>query len=130
MPDVSSLRFLVVDDEEFIQKLAVRILQKMGATEVATASDGAEALSLVDGAETPPDVMLVDLSMPGMGGAQLLRELANRNFKGAVILVSGADEETLSFAQGMAQHRETNVLGYIVKPLKPEALSEMLAKLG
>lgn len=129
MRDIASLKFLVVDDEAFIQRLAVRILQQLGATNIATASDGSEALSqIADGSS--PDVMLVDLSMPGMGGAQLLRELAERGYKGAVVLVSGADEETLSFAQGLAQHHEVNVLGYIVKPLNPWALKEMLAKLG
>lgn len=128
MAQISALKFLVVDDEDFIRKLAVRILGQMGAAKVDTASDGAEALARQESEGT--DVMLVDLSMPGMGGAQLLRELAARGYRGAVILVSGADEETLSFAQGLAQHHEVNVLGYIVKPLKPDALAEMLKKLG
>jgi CheY-like chemotaxis protein len=128
MPLISDLRFLVVDDEAFIQKLAVRILGQLGAQRIDTASDGGEALAKLGG--EGPDVMLVDLSMPGMGGAQLLRELAARGYKGAVILVSGADEETLSFAQGLAQHHEVNVLGYIVKPLKPDALAGMLKKLA
>lgn len=128
MAQISTLKFLVVDDEDFIRKLAVRILEQMGAAHIGTASDGAEALARQE--SDGPDVMLVDLSMPGMGGAQLLRELAARGYKGAVVLVSGADEETLSFAQGLAQHHEVNVLGYIVKPLKPDALAEMLKKLG
>lgn len=130
MPDIASLSFLVVDDEAFILKLATRVLGQMGATDIATATDGQAALDQLEAATTPPDVMLIDLSMPGMGGPELLRHLADREYGGAVVLVSGADAETLEFAQGMAQHRETNVLGYIVKPLKPDALTELLNKLG
>ncbi len=129
MPDIASLRFLVVDDEDFVRTLTSRVLGHMGAKEVAAASDGADALKHLDETDVPPDVILLDMSMPGMGGAEVLGELAGRDFKGAVILVSGEDVETLEFAQGLAVHRETNVLGYIVKPLKADALQEMLAKL-
>jgi YesN/AraC family two-component response regulator len=130
MADISALRFLVVDDELFIRKLEIRIIQQMGAVVVNGAADGQEALDQLKTADQPPDVMLVDLTMPGMGGAQLLRELASVGYKGAVILVSGADEETLAFAQGLAQHHDVKVLGFIVKPLKPEALKAMLDKLA
>jgi CheY-like chemotaxis protein len=129
MANISSKSFLVVDDEPFIQMLAVRVLKQIGATAIDTAGNGVEALAYLDAAETPPDVMLVDLAMPEMGGAELLRHLAERGYTGAVVMVSGADEETLSIAEGLAKFRELNVLGHITKPLTQPPLEEMLGGL-
>lgn len=120
--------FLVVDDEDFIRNLLIRLLRQMGASKIATASNGVEALAHLDGAH--PDVMLLDLSMPEMGGAELIRRLAECKYTGAVILVSGADQETLVVAESMAKYRDVKILGYITKPVKPEALTGMLQKLG
>jgi CheY-like chemotaxis protein len=125
--DIASLSFLVVDDEAFIQKLAVRVLGTLGATNVDTVGDGVEALAYLDSNDAEPDIMLVDLNMPIMGGVELLRKLAERNYTGAIILASGADAETLAVAEGMAKYREVNVLGYITKPVTPVALKEMLS---
>lgn len=125
-----SLSFLVIDDEAFVQSLHVRLLRQIGASKIATASNGVEALAYLESADPPPDVLLVDLTMPEMGGAELMQQLAERAYKGAVILVSGADPETLVVAEGMAKYRGVTTLGYVTKPVKPEALTEMLGKLG
>jgi CheY-like chemotaxis protein len=125
-----SFSFLVIDDEVFIQNLLVRLLRQMGASKIATASNGVEALAYLDAANPPPDVLLVDLSMPEMGGIELMHQLAGRAYKGAVVLVSGADPETLVIAEGLAKYRGVAMLGYVTKPVKPEALTEMLGKLG
>jgi len=129
MVDISSKSFLVVDDEPFIQKLAVRVLTQIGVTAIDTAGNGVEALAHLDEAAAPPDVMLVDLSMPEMGGAELIRHLGERGYAGAVIMVSGADEETLTIAEGMAKFRDLKVLGHITKPLTPPPLEELLGGL-
>ena len=120
--------FLVVDDEDFIRNLLIRLLRQMGAAKIVTASNGVEALAHLESAH--PDVMLLDLSMPEMGGAELIRRLAERKYTGAIILVSGADQETLVVAESMAKYRDVRILGYITKPVKPEALTGMLQKLG
>ena len=122
--------FLVVDDEAFIRSLLVRMLKDMGASKVTTAANGVEALAHVSSADPPPDVILADLSMPEMGGVELMRQLAGRDFAGAVILVSGDDEETLAVAAALAKHRDIAMLGHIKKPVRPEALKALLAKLG
>ena len=126
----SPFSFLVIDDEAFIQTLLVRQLRQMGASRIATASNGVEALAHLDAADPKPDVLLVDLSMPEMGGVELMRRLAERAYRGAVILVSGADQETLVVAEEVAKYREVAVLGFVRKPVKPEALAQLLAKLG
>ena len=126
----SPFSFLVIDDEAFIQTLLVRQLRQMGASRIATASNGVEALAHLDAADPKPDVLLVDLSMPEMGGVELMRRLAERAYRGAVILVSGADQETLVVAEEVAKYREVAVLGFVRKPVKPETLTQLLDKLG
>ena len=121
--------FLVVDDEAFIRTLLVRQLRQLGATGIATASNGVDALAHLDAADPKPDVLLVDLAMPEMGGVEFLRRLADRAYKGAVVLVSGADPETLIVAEEMAKYRDIAILGFVRKPVKHEALAQVLDKL-
>ena len=126
---LDSYSFLVVDDEAFIQNLLVQMLRLKGATKVATASSGAEALAHLDSADPQPNVLLIDLLMPDMGGAILMNQLAERGYKGSVILVSGLDQEILAIAGAFGESRGIRLLGTIMKPITPEALGEMLAKL-
>ncbi len=126
--DIAQLSFLVVEDEAFSLAAATRTLEGMGVAGVATAADGIKALAHLDGSP-PPDVMLVDIKMPGMGGTEMLRQLAERDYPGAIILLSGADKDTITIAEGLANYRELNVLGHIVKPMTPDALGGLLAKI-
>jgi two-component system response regulator len=99
-PDFASRSFLIVDDAPAIRTLLARILGEMGATDVATASDGKQALAHLDAAEAQPEVLFIDLTMPEMGGVKLMQHLATRGYESAVVLVSSADEETLTAAEG------------------------------
>jgi|SaaInlStandDraft_3_1057020.scaffolds.fasta_scaffold161804_1 YesN/AraC family two-component response regulator len=126
VPTIQSLSFLVVDDESFIQEVTVKILKKLGATDIATAANGIEALDYLDAASSDVDVMLIDIRMPEMDGVELMQQLAERKYAGAIILVSGIDELTVSVAEGMAKMRNLNVLSHINKPLKLDTLAEVL----
>lgn len=127
---LASRSFVVIDDEAFMRNLLVRLLQRLGAANVATKVNGKEALSYLQSTDSPADVLLIDLNMPEMGGVELLRHLADNRFGGAVILVSGADHETLAVAEGMAKYREVNVLGYVTKPVDPDSLLKLLERLA
>src|SRR5918999_618335 len=71
------IRVLVVDDSAFIRKVVARMLSRSPFIEVVgTARDGAEALELVE--RHRPDVVTLDLMMPGMNGVEFLREQMNR----------------------------------------------------
>ena len=129
-PDLGSLSFLVVEDDEFSRTVFLKSLEKIGASEITTASNGVEALAQLQSSDPQPDVIFVDLNMPEMGGVELLRHLGDEGFKGAVALVSAAGEETLSVAEGMAKYRDLNVLGFITKPVTTQSLTEILGKLG
>ena len=66
--DNSKTRFLIVDDEPFISLLVEEMLKSMGASSIATASNGAEGLQVIKIVAHAPDVVLCDLNMPGMDG--------------------------------------------------------------
>jgi two-component system chemotaxis response regulator CheB len=68
-----SLRVVVVDDSPFMRGLIADLLTDAGVTVAGEAGDGAEALSVV--AETRPDVVTMDVEMPGMGGLEAVERL-------------------------------------------------------
>ncbi|MCB9777443.1 MAG: response regulator [Alphaproteobacteria bacterium] len=65
---------LVVDDDEMVRNVGVRILQAAGFT-VLSAADGPAAIALVQGLDTPPDLLLSDVVMPGMRGPEVAEAL-------------------------------------------------------
>jgi CheY-like chemotaxis protein len=87
---------LVVDDEQLVRDLLVQFLNLRGYRTVGV-NDGTQALSLVD--ESTPDLILLDLMLPGMSGVDVLRRLRDKHFSGAIIVVTGSyDEELLQDA--------------------------------
>ncbi len=115
---MEGLRVLLVDDEEeFASTLAERL--SMRGLDVKTALDGETALEMV--AADPPDVVLLDVLMPGMGGLEVLRRIRSRHPETQVILLTGHGS-TRDGMEGMRQ----GAFDYLMKPLKIE---ELIAKL-
>lgn len=115
-------RVLVVDDEPFVREVLSRFLSERGY-QVDVAEDGQAALALIR--DDAPDIVLLDLKMPRLGGLELLRILRDDGAELAVITISGhADEDTA---------RESLDLGaadFINKPFDLEYLeTSLLAKL-
>lgn len=105
---------LVVDDEPLIRDLLVQFLSLRGYR-VLGVKDGAEALNMVE--NRPPDLILLDLLMPGMNGVDVLRRLRENEYTGGVIILTGShDEEVLEEAWAL---RPQEVLG---KPIDLERL--------
>ena len=73
----SELQVMVVEDHGFQRRIALRLLSELGIERVLEGSDGLHALDVLRKQATPPDVVLVDLDMPGMDGFQVLRTLKN-----------------------------------------------------
>ena len=83
---------LVVDDEPQIRDLLRKFLSARDYR-VRVASDGQQALALVD--HEAPDLIVLDVNMPGMNGVEVLRQLRERKFTGGAILLTASQDEKL-----------------------------------
>jgi CheY-like chemotaxis protein len=88
LPHGGSETILLVDDEELVRELTVKVLTKAGY-KVITAADGNEALDLYLSHRDRISMVILDLIMPGMGGKQCLEELLNLDPSVKVVIASG-----------------------------------------
>jgi CheY-like chemotaxis protein len=110
---------LVVEDEDAVRKLAVRVLER-GGYHVLAATDGQAALDLLDHDDATIDLVLSDVIMPRMGGRELTAEVARRFPHVPVVLMSGYDEEPFSDDAGLPGS------DFIAKPFTPHALATQI----
>jgi DNA-binding NarL/FixJ family response regulator len=91
------LRVVLVDDHPVYREGLARLLSQSGVEVVAQAGNGPDALSIVEAAA--PDVVVMDLNMPGMSGVDVTRKLVQRNPASKVLVVSvSAQEEDVTEA--------------------------------
>ena len=91
------LRVVLVDDHPVYREGLARLLSQSGVEVVAQAGNGPDALSIVE--EAAPDVVVMDLNMPGMSGVDVTRKLVQRNPASRVLVVSvSAQEEDVTEA--------------------------------
>jgi len=109
-------RLLVVDDDRAIVEMVEDYFTEQGL-EVVVAYDGAEALRLAQ--NEPPDVVLLDITMPDMSGVNVLQQMRNRWPDLHVIMLSGIVDEAL--AKGTLQR---GAFDYVVKPFRWERIHE------
>lgn len=124
--DVGSLSVLVVDDKQFSRTMVATALNSIGVENITFAADGREALSSLEAANA--DIVICDLNMPEMDGIEFLRHLAEADFQGSVVLVSGEDRRILDTAESLAGAHNLNVLGAVEKPIKAATLAEILGR--
>lgn len=114
--DIAGLRVLAVDDEKFMLQLVTRVLGELGITDVETAEDGHQAMEILSKPETLFDLMICDLSMPVMGGLELISALREMDDSAVnqlpVIVLTGHPERELVLQAG-----KLGISGFIVKPV-------------
>jgi CheY-like chemotaxis protein len=109
---------LVVDDEDAVRHLALKALSKLGY-DLLAAGDGHEAIRIFDAHAGRIDAVLLDMSMPALGGKQTLAAIRARRPSVPVVLMSGySEEETLGELAGGPQ------LAFLHKPFTIVELSE------
>jgi PAS domain S-box-containing protein len=111
---------LVVDDEESVRAVTSRLLERLGY-QVQEAANGEEALHLFNQPEHGIGCVLLDLTMPGMNGEELLRHLRQLNSDITVIVMSGYSEDELN--QRLAGLKPNGVLH---KPFTLDKLRTMV----
>ncbi len=117
---------LVVDDDEFSREVLRKKLSFWGVTDIHMAHDGCDGLAVLNAMTRAPDFLICDIFMPDMDGIEFIGELAKREFKGALILVTGVNRDMLEVAESMATMKGLRVLGTFIKPLHYEPLGQVL----
>jgi two-component system nitrate/nitrite response regulator NarL len=114
-----ALRVMIVDDHPLVRAAVARALEGNGMTVVAEAATAEEALVLAP--MIAPDILLLDIALPGTSGIQLVRELAPRlpATKIVMLTVSAADRDVADAIRYGAR-------GYLTKDVTPEALARAL----
>ena len=111
------MKFLIVDDHSLLRDGLTALLQHFGPeTRVLSAADGAAALEIAE-RERDIDIAVVDLAMPGLGGAALIEALAARHPDLPLVVLS-ASESAADVRRVMA----LGALGYVPKSASPETL--------
>jgi CheY-like chemotaxis protein len=123
----AGLSVLLVDDEVFAQKFAIRVLQAIGVGEVLTADNGPAALDILRESETVFDLVICDIEMPEMDGYEFARQLRFGTIpkykEVPILMLTGQDtQKNLRSAQ---IHR---IDGFVVKPPTVDGLRPHLAK--
>jgi CheY-like chemotaxis protein len=129
-PDLSGLVVMVIDDDDFMLEVVSELLRQMGVGEVIPVSDGWSALAFVDDGAVQPDVMLLDLSLDGMHGTEMLRHLASRNFEGTLVVMSGSSDALLRSASTLAADYGLTTAGEVAKPVDPSRLRAVLERVA
>ena len=117
-PAPERIRTLIVDDESPARDRLRRLLDEMDEVAiVGEATNGREALELC--AQLEPDVVLLDIRMPGMDGIEAARHLTALSEPPAVIFTTAHDEHAL-------EAFETQAVGYLLKPVRLEKLARAM----
>jgi len=114
-PAPTGATVLVVDDEPAVRDIVARSLKRAGFRPMEAAS-GSEALALVE-RKGPPELVVTDLMMPGIGGAELARQLRTRWPALPIIFMSGYSAESLDLRNLAGVDA-----GLLEKPFTPDAL--------
>ncbi len=119
-----TLRTMIVDDEPLaIERMQVLAAELEHLAVVGTASDGASALRLAE--KLKPDLLLLDMTMPGMDGLQVAREVARMDWQGgaapAVIFVTAHE----NFA---VEAFDLEAIDYVLKPVAGERLERAIER--
>ena len=114
------MRVVIADDERLARERLRALLAEAGGVEVvAEAADGDAALHAC--AEHHPDLVLLDISMPGIDGLEAARHLAGFEPRPAVVFCTAYDAHALSAFEAQA-------IDYLVKPVRAERLAAALAR--
>jgi two-component system, LytTR family, response regulator LytT len=117
---MTMLRAIVVDDEQLAREELCYQLQQLGEIEVvAQAGDGLEALSAIE--RSDPDLVFLDVQMPGLTGLEVARRLVEDDQAPAVVFVTAYDQRAI-------EAFEVNAVDYLLKPVEAVRLEQAVQR--
>jgi len=119
-------RLLLIDDEPALAQFLASAAQESGFDPLITARDDEFRESFL---AHRPAMVALDLGMPGMDGVELLRFLADENYRAPVLIFSGFDRRVLESAFRLGEALGLNMVGPIEKPVRFEVLENTLSQL-
>jgi two-component system, LytTR family, response regulator AlgR len=116
------LKTLIVDDEPLaVERMQILCARQGGLQLVGTASDGESALRMIDALE--PDLVFLDIAMPGMTGIDVANALEGRRQVPALVFVTAFDQFAVAAFDAAA-------VDYLLKPVAPERLEKSIARVA
>ncbi|MGR5239031.1 response regulator [Vibrio alfacsensis] len=117
------MKILICDDSAIARKLISRSIMQDASLHLSEAQDGYEALQIL--AEQNIDVLFLDLTMPIMGGFEVLKSLPVNKYKTNVVIVSGDVQQ-----EAKQRCLELGAIDFIAKPLAIEQIAPLYERLG
>jgi len=109
------LRAIVVDDEQLARDELCFLLQQMGGIDVvAQAGNGVEALTVIE--EYQPELVMLDVQMPGLTGFEVARRVVQAGIECQVVFVTAFDQYAIDAF-------DVNAVDYLLKPVEPTRLA-------
>ena len=119
-------RLLLIDDEPALAEFLANAATACGFDPIITARDEQFREEFI---ANRPEMVALDLGMPGMDGVELTRFLADQEYRGPVLIVSGFDRRILESAFRLGEALGLQMVGPVEKPVRFEVLEELLGKL-
>lgn len=115
------MNILITDDEALARERLRLLVESLGHSVLGEASHGEQALQMCE--TLNPDIILLDIRMPGMDGLETARHLMVLENPPAIIFITAFDQHAL-------QAFEINALDYLLKPVRKERLEDAINKAG
>ena len=119
-------RLLLIDDEPTLAEFLADAARESGFDPVITSEDEEFRKAF---REQRPEMVALDLGMPGMDGVELIRFLADEDYDAPVLIVSGFDRRVLETAFRLGSAMGLTMVGPVEKPVRFEVLEETLSRL-
>lgn len=119
-------QLLLIDDEPALAAFVAQAAEECGFDSTLTSEDRSFREKFLD---HRPDMVALDLGMPGMDGVELLRFLADENFRAPVLIISGFDRRVLESAFRLGEALGLTMAGPLEKPVRLEELETLLNRL-